>query len=73
MLREKTADILRGNSWILREVVGKPIRSTTQIWVVTSHQCGIFALVPQTSSRGKVNRVVAKCRLFSQASPISNL
>ena len=40
----------------------QPIRSTTQIWVVTRHQCGISALVSQTSFGGET-----KCRLFSQA------
>ena len=38
-----------------------------QIWVVTSHQCGISALVSQTSFGGKTSGDVAKCRLFSQA------
>ena len=27
----------------------QPIRSTTQMWIVTRHQYGISALVPQTS------------------------
>ena len=31
----------------------RPIRSTTQIWVVTRHQYGISALVSQTSFSGK--------------------
>ena len=41
------------------------IRSTTQIWVVTRHQYGISAIVPETSFRGKVGDCVTKCRLFS--------
>ena len=45
----------------------RPIRSTTQIWVVTRHQYGISALVSQTSFRGETSGGVAKCRLFSQA------
>ena len=45
----------------------KPIRSTTQIWVVTRHQCGLSAVVPQTSFRGETIGGFAKCRLFSQA------
>ena len=45
----------------------RPIRSTTQIWVVTRHQYGISALVSQTSFRGETSGSVAKCRLFSQA------
>ena len=46
----------------------RPIRSTTQIWVVTRHQYGISALVSQTSFGGETSGSVAKCRLFSQAS-----
>ena len=46
----------------------RPIRSTTQIWVVTRHQYGISPLVSQTSFRGVIIDGVAKCRLFSQAS-----
>ena len=46
----------------------QPIRSTTHIWLVTRHQCGISALVSQTSFDGKTSVNVAKCRLFSQAS-----
>ena len=44
-----------------------PTRSTTQIWVVTRHQCRVSAHVPQRSFRGETSGVVAKCRLFSQA------
>ena len=46
----------------------RPIRSTTEIWVVTPHQFGISALVSQTSFGGKTIGSVAKCRLFSQTS-----
>ena len=51
----------------------RPIRSTTQIWVVTRHQYGISVVVSQTSfSQGKlVAGGVAKCRLFSQANKSS--
>ena len=42
----------------------QPIRSTTQIWVVTRHQYGISALVSQTSFRGETSGGVAECRLF---------
>ena len=45
----------------------RPIRSTTQIWVVTRHQYGISALVSQTSFRLETSGGIAKCRLFSQA------
>ena len=44
----------------------QPIRSTTQIWVVTRHQYGISALVSQTSFGGETSGSVAKCRLFAQ-------
>ena len=47
--------------------VARPIRSTTQIWVVTRHQYGISALVSQTSFDRETCGSVAKCRLFSQA------
>ena len=49
----------------------RPIRSTTQIWVVTRHQYGISALVSQTSIRGETAGAVAKYRLFSQANAFS--
>ena len=45
----------------------QPIRSTTQIWVVTRHQYGISALISQTSFREETSVGVVKCRLFSQA------
>ena len=38
----------------------QPIRSTTQIWVVTRHQNEISALVPQTSFGGETCGSVAK-------------
>ena len=41
----------------------RPIRSTTQVWVVTRHQYGISALVSQTSFRGETSGDVAKCWL----------
>ena len=45
----------------------KPIRSTTQIWVVTRqtrHQYGISVLISQTSFRGETSGDFAKCRVF---------
>ena len=47
-------------------LAARPIRSTTQIWVVTRHQYGISALVSQTSLGGETSGSVDKCRLFSQ-------
>ena len=48
----------------------QPIRSTTQIWVVTHHHYGISALVYQTSFGGEISGSIAKCLLFSQANLI---
>ena len=42
----------------------QPFRSTTRIWVVSSHQYGISALVSQTSFRGETSGGVVKCPLF---------
>ena len=56
------------SDWLCR--VGnllQPIRSITQIWVVTRHQDGISTLVSQTSFGGKTSGGVAKCPLLSQA------
>ena len=47
----------------------QPIRSTIHIWVVSSEQYEIFALVPQTLFRGETVGAAGKCRLFSQALP----
>ena len=40
--------------------VALPIRSTTQIWVITRQQCGIAALVSQMSFLGKKGGGVTK-------------
>ena len=48
-----------------------PIKSTTQIWVVIHHQCGISALISQMSFGRETSGSVAKCRLFSQATVCS--
>ena len=45
----------------------RPIRSATQIRVLTRHQYGISALVSQTSFGGETSGSVAKGQLFSQA------
>ena len=45
----------------------RPIRSTTQIWVVTRYQYGISAFGSQTSFDRETSGSVAKCWLFSQA------
>ena len=60
-----------GYCFWLDEANLQPLRSTTQICVVTRHQYGIFALVSQTSFRGQTSGVVVKCQLFSQATILS--
>ena len=52
-------------AWDLGNLL-QPIRSATQIWVVTRHQYEISSLVSQSSFRGETSSGVAKCRLFSQ-------
>ena len=55
--------------WLVEAIsyAARPIRSTTQIWVVIRHQYGISAFVAHKWFRGKARGDVAKCRLFSQA------
>ena len=68
MMTRRYPDLASASDWSCR--VGnliQPIRSTTQIWVVTRHQYGISALVSQTSFGGETSGSIAKCRLFSQA------
>ena len=45
-------------------LVARPIRSPNQIWVMTSHQYGISALVRRMSFRGEISCGFYKCRLF---------
>ena len=60
-------DLPSASDWLKQiPYAARPIRSTTQIWVVTRHQYRIFALVSQTSFRGENGGGVAECRLFSQ-------
>ena len=44
----------------------RPIRNTTQIWVVTRHQYVSFSVVDQTSFRGETSDDAVRCQLFSQ-------
>ena len=61
-------DLGSASDWSCRLVnLIQLIRSTTQIWVVSSHQYGISALVSRTSFGGETSGSVAKSRLFSQA------
>ena len=57
-----------GNNYSVKQIslAAQPIRSTTQIWVVTRHQYGIAALVSHTSFGDETSDGVEKCRLISQ-------
>ena len=46
-------DLGSASDWLKRISLARITRSTTQMWVVTGHQYGISAPVPQTSLRGK--------------------
>ena len=69
VLSEKRAQKFHTASDWLDQIshAARPIRSTTQIWVMTRHQCGISALISQTSFGGETSGSVAKSGLFSQA------
>ena len=56
------------NNYSVKQIslAAQPIRSTTQIWVVTCHQYGISELVSQTSFRDETSDGVEKCWLISQ-------
>ena len=53
--------------------VARPIRSTTQIWVMTRHQYGISVLASQMSFGVETSGSVTKCWLFSQATIKQNM
>ena len=54
-----------------------PIRSTIQVWVVTSGMTSVWnfcaALIFQMSFGGKTSDSVVKCQLFSQASHLDSI
>ena len=54
-----TSDWLKQISLVVR-----PIRDTTQTWLVTRHQSGISALVPWTSFRGETSDVSPNAGCF---------
>ena len=58
-------DLGRASDW-LKQIshVARPIRSTTQNWIVTRHQYGISALISQTSFGGETSDGVVKCGLL---------
>ena len=53
-------DLSSDSDWYRVENLLQPMRSTTQIWVVTRHQREIFSLVYQTSFCGESSGGVAK-------------
>ena len=68
-----TDDVSLPQSWLLlptgriaREIFFRPIRNTTQIWVVTRHQYVSFSVVRQKSSRGETSDDAVRCQMFSQ-------
>ena len=64
-------DLGSTSDWLKRiSQAARPIRSPTQIWMVTRQQYGISALISQTSFRGEISDGVAKCRLFPQATAL---
>ena len=63
-----SGDLRSASDWLNQiSHATRPIKSTTQTWVVTRHHYGISALVSQKSFGGETSGSVAKCRLFSQA------
>ena len=62
-------DLASASDWLNQiSRATRPIRSTTQIWVVTRHQYGISALVSQTSFGGETNGSVANVGCFLRLS-----
>ena len=68
-------DFTHGKTDWLKQIslAARPIKSATQIWVATSFQYGIPALVSQTSFREETSGGVAKCELFTQADMLSEM
>ena len=57
-------DLGSASDWLCRVWnLLQPIRSSTQIWVVTRHLYGISVLIFQTSFCGETSGGVVKCRL----------
>ena len=56
------SDLVSASDWLNQSSqAARPIRSTTQTWVVTRHQYGNSALVSETSFGGETSDSVAKC------------
>ena len=68
LMRHHYPELGNASDWSYTEVnLLQPIRSTTQIWIMTRRQYGISELVSQTSFRGETSGGAVKCRRFSQA------
>ena len=50
----------------MKQIFNQSEAGTTQIWVVTRHQYGIFTLIPQTLFRGETSGSFVHCWLFCQ-------
>ena len=62
-------DLDSASDWLKQiSYAARPIRSSSQIWVVTRHQYWIPALVSQTTFRGETKGGVAKFQLNSDVS-----
>ena len=58
-------DLDSTSDWLKQiSLVAQPIKSTTQIWVVTHYQHEISALILQKSFCGQAIGGIAKCALF---------
>ena len=67
LMTRRYPDLASASDWLKKiSHAARPIRITSQIWVVTRQQF-ISAFVSQTSFGGETSGRVAKCRLFSQA------
>ena len=52
----------------MKQIFNQSEAGTTQIWVLTRHQYGIFTLIPRTSFRGETSGSFVHCWRFCQAS-----
>ena len=74
MMTRHYSDLGSSSDWLNQiSHTARPVRSTTQIWVVARHQYGISELVSHTSFGRETSGSVSKCRLFSQAKKYSDV
>ena len=67
-------DLGSASDWLNQiSLAARPIRSTTEICVVTRHQYGISALVSQMSFGRETSVSVAKCGLFLSGYLVNNI